>query len=254
MEIAHAIVSRSHRHSLQPLGRLNWIAAQKRAFDLFWVIVTLPLTLPLMIGIALALWVCDGGAVIYRAPRAGLGGRRFTVWKFRTMQPVDGCHGGVAGGDKSARISRLGRVLRRRRLDELPQLFNVLMGDMSLVGPRPPDPRYVDRFPQIYAGVLRAKPGLTGLATLVMHRFEDRVLKACATPQETEEVYCRRCIPRKARLDMRYLAMRDTRFLPWLDMVLLARTLVVILRPRVTPGTPSLAPEMPELSPDPVPL
>ncbi|RME18413.1 MAG: sugar transferase, partial [Alphaproteobacteria bacterium] len=90
------------------------------------------------------------------------------------------------------------------RLDELPQLWNVLRGDISFVGPRPPDPRYVEMFPELYAEVLKSRPGVTGLATLAYHETEERLLAACKTPQQTEKVYVERCVPRKARLDLIY--------------------------------------------------
>jgi lipopolysaccharide/colanic/teichoic acid biosynthesis glycosyltransferase len=89
-------------------------------------------------------------------------------------------------------------------LDEIPQLWNILRGDMSFVGPRPPLRSYVERAPALYAAVLRSRPGLTGLATLHFRRHEERLLARCFTPQETDSVYARRCVPRKARLDLIY--------------------------------------------------
>ena len=185
--------------------RSHGIALSKRLFDLFLVLLTAPLTLPLGIFLWLLILVREGRPAFYRARRSGQDGVPFYALKFRTMRTdAENADQGVSGGDKTYRISRFSAILRRSRLDELPQLINVLTGDMSLVGPRPPDPRYVEMFPGVYGEVLRSRPGLTGLATLYMHRFEDRVLKDCKTREETETVYCRRCIPRKAQLDMMY--------------------------------------------------
>jgi lipopolysaccharide/colanic/teichoic acid biosynthesis glycosyltransferase len=115
---------------------------------------------------------------------------------------------GVSGGDKTARITRTGTFLRRHRLDEIPQLWNVLRGDISFVGPRPPLRSYVEQFPDIYREVLKSRPGITGMATLTFHRTEERLLADCKTAAETEAVYIRRCVPRKARLDLIYARRR----------------------------------------------
>jgi lipopolysaccharide/colanic/teichoic acid biosynthesis glycosyltransferase len=125
---------------------------------------------------------------------------------------------GVSGGDKAARITALGRLLRRSRLDEIPQLWNVIRGDMSFVGPRPPLRQYVERFPDLYAQVLRSRPGITGLATLVYHGHEERLLARCATPEETDALYARACVPRKARLDLIYQRRRSLCWDLWLMM------------------------------------
>ena len=144
---------------------------------------------------------------------------RFGLIKLRTM-PVGSADGGVTGGNKTAAMSRLHRLLRRSRADELPQLWNVLRGDISLVGPRPPLRRYVEAFPDLYARVLQSRPGITGLASLAYHAHEERLLAACTSAEETDRVYRRRCIPRKARLDLIYQARRNLCF----DLVLIGRT------------------------------
>lgn len=192
----------------------------KRVFD---IALALSLLLPLglvMLVVAAAVLVADGRPVLYAAERMRAPGRPFRLWKFRTMRPEAG-DAGVSGGAKAARITRTGGFLRRRRLDELPQLFNILKGDLSFVGPRPPLRDYVERFPDLYARVLRSRPGVTGLATLMLHRREERLLSRCATPEETDRVYCRRCIPIKARIDLIYQRRRSL----CLDVVILSRTL-----------------------------
>jgi lipopolysaccharide/colanic/teichoic acid biosynthesis glycosyltransferase len=127
---------------------------------------------------------------------------------------------GVSGGDKTSRITPTGRFLRRCRLDEVPQLWNVLKGDMSFVGPRPPLRLYVERFPRLYAQVLQNRPGITGLATLVFHRHEEKMLARCRDAAETDAVYARRCVPRKARIDLIYQRRRNV----WMDFRLMVQT------------------------------
>ena len=179
------------------------------------------------VGLVLVLWAVDGRPVFYVSERMRAPGRPFRLWKLRTMTTV-AVQAGVSGGDKSARITRTGRFLRRSRLDEIPQLWNVLKGDMSFVGPRPPLREYVDRFPALYAEVLRSRPGITGLASLTFHRHEERLLAACRTPAETDAVYARRCVPRKARLDLIYQRRRTLCY----DIVLMVQTLARALGAR----------------------
>lgn len=175
----------------------------KRLFDIaLSLVLIVALAIPSAV-IALVILARSGRPVLYVSERMKAPGRPFRLWKFRTMRTVAG-DSGVSGGDKDARITPEGRILRRLRLDEIPQLFNILRGDMSFVGPRPPLRHYVERFPALYARVLRSRPGITGLATLHYHRDEERLLAACATPQETDAAYSRVCIPRKARLDLIY--------------------------------------------------
>lgn len=177
------------------------------------------LALPFAV-LVLVLLAVEGRPVFYLSERMKTPTQGFTLWKLRTMAPV-AVASGVSGGDKANRITPVGRILRRSRLDEIPQLWNILKGDMSFVGPRPPLRQYVDRFPALYAQVLRNRPGITGLASLAYHRHEERLLAACRTPQETDAVYCRRCIPRKARLDLIYQHNRTI----CLDLRLMVKTL-----------------------------
>ncbi len=197
----------------------------KRVFD---VVVSLWLALLLALPFAaLALWALgrEGRPLFHVSERMRAPGAGFALWKLRTMTvaPADS---GVTGADKAARITPTGAILRRMRADEIPQLWNVLRGDMSLVGPRPPLRAYVERFPDLYAAVLRSRPGITGLATLAAHRWEERILAACRTPAETDAVYARRCVPRKARLDLIYQRRRTV----WLDIAILWWTAARVLR------------------------
>jgi lipopolysaccharide/colanic/teichoic acid biosynthesis glycosyltransferase len=193
----------------------------KRLLDLAIAIVLTALLWPVVIVVAVLLLVTEGRPVLYIADRMKTPDESFGLIKFRTMRPSRDADGeGVTGGDKSARMSGIHRFLRRTRADELPQLWNVLRGDMSLVGPRPPLPRYVRAFPELYAQVLLSRPGVTGLASLRFHAHEEWLLAACKTPRETDQVYRRRCIPRKARIDLIYQRNRTLAF----DLLLIAQT------------------------------
>lgn len=180
----------------------------KRALDIVLALVLATLLAPVIAGIALWILAREGRPVLYIAERMRAPGDPFMLWKFRTMT-VAQHDSGVSGGDKVARITPTGRFLRRTRLDEIPQLFNILRGDISFVGPRPPLRRYVEQFPALYADVLKSRPGVTGLATLAYHRVEERLLARCTTAEETEAVYTRRCVPAKARLDLIYARNRN---------------------------------------------
>ena len=177
----------------------------KRTFDLFIALLILIPTAPIMAAIALCIRQQDGAPIFYVAERMKTPEQPFNLIKFRTMSNVaTDQNAGVTGGDKADRINPIGRTLRRYRLDELPQVFNVLRGDMSFVGPRPPLRQYTEAFPDLYNEVLQSRPGITGLATLHFHRHEERLIANATTSEETETIYTTRCIPRKATLDLIY--------------------------------------------------
>lgn len=191
----------------------------KRLFDLGLASLLL-LVLAVPFGLLLiVLLLIEGRPIFYVAERMRAPGQPFRLWKLRTMRVV-GRDSGVSGGDKSGRVTRIGRILRRARLDEIPQLWNVLRGDMSFVGPRPPLRLYVERFPELYAEVLKSRPGITGLASLHFHAHEERLLAPCRDAAETDAVYSRRCVPRKARLDLIYNKHQNL----CLDLRLIAET------------------------------
>ena len=129
---------------------------------------------PVLVVLVGVILILDGRPVLYISERMRAPGKPFMLWKFRTMTNV-ATDSGVSGGDKAHRITRTGAVMRRYRLDEIPQLWNILRGDIGFVGPRPPLRRYVERFPAVYGEVLKDRPGVTGLATLVFHRTEERL-------------------------------------------------------------------------------
>ena len=176
---------------------------RKRLFDLFFASLLAGILSPVLIGLLIWLLIREGRPIFYVAERMKGVDQPFTLWKLRTMDVVDS-DAGVSGGDKASRITETGAWLRRRRLDEFPQLWNILKGDLSFVGPRPPLREYVERYPDIYSKVLKSRPGVTGLATIVYHKHEDALLTRCTTPEETDDVYTRICVPHKARLDLIY--------------------------------------------------
>lgn len=176
---------------------------QKRIFDIASALFLLIVLSPLILIVAAMILLRDGRPVLYVSERMKSPDEAFKLYKFRTMSQSS-ANSGVSGGDKASRVTATGRFLRDKRLDELPQLLNILKGDLSFVGPRPPLRMYVERFPDTYGEVLKSRPGITGLATLMFHRREEALLAGCATAEETDSVYSRRCVPRKAELDLIY--------------------------------------------------
>jgi len=181
---------------------------QKRLLDLFFAALLVVILGPVLLGLLIWLLIKEGRPVFYVAERMKGVDQPFQLWKLRTMTVVDE-DAGVSGGDKTARITPTGAWLRARRLDEFPQLWNILKGDLSFVGPRPPLREYVERFPDLYREVLKTRPGVTGLASIVYHKHEAALLERCATRAETDAVYARICVPAKARLDLIYARHRS---------------------------------------------
>lgn len=191
----------------------------KRVLDIVVGSLALVVAVPVLVGISLAMrFTGDRGPFLYRAARVGEGGAIITVLKVRTMAAGSG--GAGITGHRDARVTPLGRILRRYRLDELPQLFNVVRGEMSLVGPRPEDPQFVDWSDPVHQRVFTAKPGITGLAQLDFHDEAQRLVGP-----DVEERYRREILPAKLRLDLEYLDHRST----LLDLRILGRTVRTIL-------------------------
>jgi len=180
-------------------------SAGKRVFDILGAILLLILLLPLMLAVALAVKLTSQGPILFRQRRPGKNGREFTILKFRTM--INGNHDAGPPMTRAAdpRVTRSGRFLRRWKLDELPQLFNVLCGQMSFVGPRPLPTGHWQQ-PSIQkeaAYVLSVRPGITSPTTLIFRNEEE--LLAALSFEEVEEVYMRAIMPLKAQMDLQYL-------------------------------------------------
>lgn len=177
--------------------------ALTRAFDVLSSAVGLLLLSPLLCVIALAIKLDDGGPVLYRQARMGRGFRPFQVCKFRSMV-VDADRNGLLTAPADSRLTRVGRWLRRYKVDELPQLFNVLKGDMQLVGARPEVERYVQLFHPQYAVILQERPGITDPASLA-YRHEDQIFSA----DRMEEQYVKEILPAKLKLSLDYQKRRS---------------------------------------------
>lgn len=189
----------------------------KRIYDLCLAAAGLIVLSPLFFVLGLLVKLGDGGPILFRQKRVGRHGRPFAIWKFRTMI-VDAEKKGLGitkGGD--TRITPVGRFLRKHKLDELPQLWNVFRGDMSFVGPRPEVPRYVDLYTSEQREILNLKPGVTDLATLEF-RDEEELLRNAA---DTEKFYVEYCLPRKIELNLIYARQASV----WRDTLIILQTL-----------------------------
>ena len=182
---------------------------RKRTFDIFFACLLVIILGPAILYLIVYILIKQGRPLFYVAERMKSPDAAFGLWKFRTMTIVDQ-DSGVSGPEKRGRITPVGRHLRAKRLDEFPQLWNILRGDLSFVGPRPPLRQYVEQYPKIYGEVLKSRPGVTGLATIRMHKHEDRLLSRSDSPAETSRIYTEICIPRKARLDLIYQRNQST--------------------------------------------
>jgi lipopolysaccharide/colanic/teichoic acid biosynthesis glycosyltransferase len=179
-------------------------ACLKRTIDIICAALALLILAPLFALIALAIVIDSPGPVFYRAERVGFGGRRLRMLKFRKMRPD--ATGGPLTVARDERLTRVGAWLVCAKLDELPQLWHVLMGDMSLVGPRPESPRFVDRFAADYGQILNVRPGMTGFTQLAFAR-EGCILD----PLDPGAHYVRALLPQKVRLDRLYASRPSLR-------------------------------------------
>jgi lipopolysaccharide/colanic/teichoic acid biosynthesis glycosyltransferase len=202
----------------------------KRAFDLATAGTGLVLLSPLFALLALLVKGEDGGPVFFRQERVGYQGSRFRIWKFRTMAPHAEGKGLPLTVGQDARVTRVGRWLRRAKLDELPQLLNVLAGDMTLVGPRPEVPRYVAAYSARERRVLELVPGVTDAASI---RFADEST-FLATATDAEHLYLSEIVPLKIRLSLAYAARATV----WTDVGVIVATLRRLVSPPPAPRRP----------------
>jgi lipopolysaccharide/colanic/teichoic acid biosynthesis glycosyltransferase len=177
----------------------------KRAFDLCVALVALALGLPIGALIAVAIKLGDRGPVLYRQERVGRGGRLFQLLKFRSMVAEADRRGAPITVRGDPRVTPVGRTLRRWKLDELPQLLNVIRGDMSLVGPRPELPTYVAQYEKWMQSVLHYRPGITDPASLAFLDEEEVLARA----PDLHAAYCSAILPRKLELSLRYAQRAD---------------------------------------------
>ena len=192
----------------------------KRLFDITVAAVGLSVMSIPMVLIAIVIKLLDSGPVFYRQRRIGRAGNPFWLYKFRTMKQSH--HGPAVTGEGDSRIIPAFRVLRKSKLDEVPQLWNVLKGDMSIVGPRPEVETLVHSYTAEQRRLLNFKPGIAGLSQLV-YSHEAEILGRCPNP---EEVYLKIVMPRKIAIDLVYEERRTF----WSDLLLLAEIMVFVIR------------------------
>ncbi|MDB6121280.1 MAG: glycosyl transferase [Pedosphaera sp.] len=190
----------------------------KRFYDLLFSFLGLMVLSPLLVLIGVVVKVSDGGPVFFRQPRVGFHGEIFRIWKFRTMIVNAERIGLSVTRNGDPRITMVGRFLRKTKMDELPQLWNVFKGEMSLVGPRPEVSKYVDRYTSEQRKVLALKPGITDLATLEF-RNEEELLKSV---EDVESFYLSYCVPRKIELNLQYARKANL----WQDSKIILQTLL----------------------------
>lgn len=193
----------------------------KRLFDILvsltWLVI---LILPFLI-IGLAIKLEDKGPVFFRHRRVGQGGVPFYLLKFRSMKVLRAAQEGLFEPGNTSRITKVGRFLRKTKIDELPQLINVLRGEMSIVGPRPEVQRWVDVYPERWARVLTVKPGITDKASITYMNEESVLSKA----EDPEEVYRDKILPHKLELCEEYVSNRSFSE----DMMVIFSTVSLIL-------------------------
>jgi lipopolysaccharide/colanic/teichoic acid biosynthesis glycosyltransferase len=192
----------------------------KRLFDIAVASIALILLSPLLLIVGLAVALDSPGPVFYRGQRIGKGGAPFGMLKFRTMCLHADRMGSALTRGRDPRVTRVGVVLRKWKLDEAPQFLNVLRGEMSLVGPRPEAPCYVEHYTPEQRRVLEVRPGITG-ATQIAYRHEETLLQNCTN---LEEEYITRIMPQKLAMDLQYVEQRSL----WLDIKLIVRTLLAV--------------------------
>lgn len=193
----------------------------KRVLDTAFAAAGLVVLAPVFMFLAIAVRLSSAGPVFYRGIRVGMNGKLFRILKFRTMVINAESLGGSCTSDDDPRITRVGRWMRKYKLDELPQLLNVLIGDMSFVGPRPEVRQYVEMFTEEEKQILSVRPGVTDWATL-WDSDEGAVLAGSSDP---EWVYLEKIRPEKIRLQLKYVRERSF----WIDAKIILTTCRLVL-------------------------
>lgn len=192
----------------------------KRSFDFLFALLGLVILFPVFCLIGLIICITSPGPIFYASPRVGLNGKLFKMFKFRSMVTGADRVGPLITASDDRRVTRFGRFLRRTKLDELPALWNVLQGDMSLVGPRPENPKSAALYNEEQRHIWRVRPGITSLAT-IKYRNEETLL---AGAQDLEAKYFE-IMQDKLRLELEYIQHRSL----WLDIGIILRTLTAIM-------------------------
>ncbi len=194
----------------------------KRFFDLFFSLLGLIILSPILCFISLWILVDSKGSVFYRQERIGLGEVPFRIYKFRTMFVGSDQKGLLTIGDKDNRVTQVGQFLRKTKLDEMPQLINVLKGEMSFVGPRPEVKKYVDLYTVEQRAIFQVRPGITDVAS-IEYMDEVEVLAKSVDPEKT---YIEEIMPHKLALNLAYLKRRNL----FTDIGLIIKTVLKMFR------------------------
>ncbi len=193
----------------------------KRIFDILFSLTVLVLFSPFFLIICLIIWLYDFGPVFYKAPRVGLNGKMFRMFKFRSMVVNADKIGASSTTSSDPRITPIGRFVRKTKLDEIPQMINVLVGEMSVVGPRPEVKKFTDKFNEEEKAILSVKPGITDWAS-VWNSDEGKILEGA---EDADKAYEELIWPEKKRLQLKYV--REQSFLN--DIKIIFLTLKAIL-------------------------
>ncbi|MGU8558622.1 sugar transferase [Clostridium perfringens] len=194
----------------------------KRMFDLFFSLIGIIITIPILILVSIMVKLTSKGPIIFKQERVGKNKKIFYIYKFRTMTDCDD-----KASDRQVtvindqRITRIGRILRKYKIDELPQLYNVLKGDMSFVGPRPEVKKYVKFYEEEYDEILKIKPGITDLAS-IEYIDENTIISKYSDP---EKIYIEKVLPKKLMLNKRYIEEMSIKN----DILLILKTIKKII-------------------------
>ena len=202
----------------------------KRAFDLFISLLVIFIALPLWLAVAIAIKLNSAGPVFHRATRIGKDGKPFTLYKFRTMVADAPSQGPGITQQDDPRITRVGRFLRKLKIDEMPQFINVLKGKISIVGPRPEDPCYVAHYTPEQRRVLSVRPGMASPA-FNKYRHEETMLKG----ESWEESYVNVILPDKLPMDLKYIEQRSFLY----DLQIVAQATLSLFRTTAGGGPPT---------------
>jgi len=194
----------------------------KRIFDLFFSFSALIFLPPLFVIVSILIKFDSQGSVFFKQPRVGYKGRRFYIYKFRTMAKDAEKKEIKLTSSHDSRITKIGKILRKYKIDEVPQLINILKGEMSFVGPRPELPEYVELFRKDYEYILNAKPGITDFAS-IKFRDESKLIK---NSENAEDIYTKEILPQKIELNKKYIKERSFS----LDIYLIFLTLFYLFK------------------------
>jgi len=208
----------------------------KRIFDILVSLIGLLVFSPFLIAISLAIKLESPGPIFYRGARVGRYGRPFRIYKFRSMVQDAERFGASSTSSQDSRVTRMGRIIRKFKLDEFSQLINVLIGDMSLVGPRPEVQKFVDLYTEEEKQMLSVRPGITDWSSIKFHN-EGEIIEASGMA-DADEAYAKLIRPEKLRLQLKYVRERTL----WIDVKIILATILTLLSTRMG-GRPIGIPE-----------